>query len=332
MSEPFLISVVIPVYNGAKYIPHCMGSVRRAVSALPEADRARIEVILCDNHSSDDTIALAESLKPDCAYRAIQPPQFYDNRCLNWHHGLMEATGDWMMMLHADDMLTDNGLAALLAAIRRPVPSSAVLIQGRHGEFTSETEPVSAPKPRWGMPVLLSGDELRRGPLSFFCPFVPFLLMRRDMYHVVGGLTLRYELIQDWDLWIRLLGRGDLFFTPDVVGNWRVHGTTEKYQRIFMREHLDLAYNMPRLVPGLSEDAARYALTYQIARVRTNFPTEPLDEFLVGVPTDAIAISAAERDEATNNFAAVMERGNKKVSAELMRLRMTGVLRLLAAK
>ncbi len=332
MNPSPLISVVIPVYNGSKYVPNVMRSVQGAVAALPEGDRARIEVILCDNHSTDDTIALADTLKPDCPYHVTQPPQFFDNRCKNWHHGLMQATGEWMMMLHADDMLTENGLASLIAAIRRPIPASTVLIQGRHGEFGEDNGPFTPPKPKWNVPVLLSGDELRRGPLSFFCPFVPFLLMRRETYHKVGGLDTRYELIQDWDLWIRLLGHGDLYFTPDVVGNWRVHGTTEKYQRIFMREHLDLAYNMPRLVPNLSESAAQYGVAYQIARVTKNFPGEPLEPFLQGVPTNAVTLSAAEQENARTHYEERMQDGNKKVSRELMRLRITGALRLLTAK
>ena len=328
----FLISVVIPVYNGAKYIPNCMGSVKRAVAALPVADRARVEVILCDNHSTDATISLAETDKPDCAYRVTQPAQFEDNRCRNWHHGLTSATGDWMMMLHADDMLTDNGLVSLLAAIRRPVPQSAVIIQGRHGELSEKGDSVSDAKPKWSVPVLLSGDELRRGPLSFFCPFVPFLLMRRDVYGAIGGLDLRYELIQDWDLWIRMLGKGDLYFTPGVVGNWRVHGTTEKYNRIFMREYLDLAYNMPRLVPNLSPDAAKYGVLHQMARVKSTFPNEPLENFLDGVPTETVTVTDAEKQNSLTNYAAVMAGGNKKVSRELLRLRAAGVLRLMGAK
>ena len=328
----FPISVVVPVYNGAKYIPNCMGSVKRAVAALPPADRALVEVVLCDNHSTDATVALADADKPDCAYRVTQPAQFEDNRCHNWDHGLRDATGDWMMMLHADDMLTDSGLISLLAAVRRPVPASAVLIQGRHGELSDDGVSVSKPKPKWSLPVLLSGDELRRGPLSFFCPFVPFLLMRRATYHTIGGLDTKYELIQDWDLWIRLFAHGDLFFIPDVVGNWRVHPTTEKYNQIFMREHLDLAYNMPRLVPNLSPEAARYNVLYQMARTRWNFPSDPLENFLTGVPTDTVTVSDAERENALTNYNAVMESGNKKVSAELMRLRIGGILRLLTAR
>lgn len=332
MNPTPLISIVVPVYNGAKYIPNVMRSMQGAVTALPEDDRALIEVILCDNHSTDDTIALADALKPSCPYRVTQPPEFYENRSLNWHHGLMQATGEWMMMLHADDMLTENGLVSLLAAIRRPVPRSAVLIQGRHGEFSEDAGPFTKPKPRWNVPVLLSGDELRRGPLSYFCPFVPFLLMRRETYGKIGGMELRYELIQDWDLWIRLFEHGDLYFTPDVVGNWRVHGTTEKYNRIFMREHMDLAYNMPRLVPNLSDAAARYGVAYSMARVREKFSAEPIENFLEGVPTDAVTLAPAERENAITNYAALLQEGNKKVSMELLRLRLTGAVRLLTAK
>lgn len=331
-TTPPLISVVVPVYNGAKYIPNCLASVKRAVDGLSPEDRGQIEVILCDNHSTDETVALAEQHKPDCTYRVIQPPKFYENRCLNWHHGLASAKGVWMMMLHADDMLSDGGLAALLYVIRRPVPKSVVLIQGRHREFRNDTDTPSDLKPKWPMAGVFSGNALRLGALSFFCPFVPFLLMRRETYNKVGGLNKDYELIQDWDLWIRILGQGDLFFLPDEVGRWRLHDTSEKYQRIFMREHLDLAYRIPKLIPGLSPEAAAYTVTYQRARVRSCFPDESLDSFLAGLPTKTVPLSPEQIKASQDDYKTVLKAGLKKVTNELNKVRIAGLFRLPAAR
>lgn len=334
MSQPAapLLSVVVPVYNGAKYIPNAFASLKRAVATLPAADRALVEVILCDNHSTDDTIALAEASRPDCAYRVIAPPTFYDNRCKNWDFGLRAAAGTWMMMLHADDMLSDGGIVSLFSAIRRPTPQSAVLIEGRHRDFTENDVPPTDLKPRWSVPSLVSGDGLRRGPLSFFCPFVPFITMRRAVYEKIGGLNTNYELIQDWDLWVRFLAEGDLLLVPDEVGCWRVHGTTEKYNRIFMREHLDLAYRMPELVPALSADAARYSVTFQRAKVRHSFPNEPIEDFMTGVKAASVTLTEAEIAASRDNPEAVLVAGNKKVSQGLMTLRAAGALRLLTAR
>ena len=143
------------------------GSVQRAVAALPEADRSRVEVVFCDNHSTDGTAELATRYAPDCEYRIIKPPTFLDNRTQNWHHALSAARSPWMMMLHADDALSPTGLPHLLRACRRALDGSAVLISGRHRTF-SDDRPPSGLRPGWPLRSHVRGRD-RLAVLSYHC-------------------------------------------------------------------------------------------------------------------------------------------------------------------
>jgi glycosyltransferase involved in cell wall biosynthesis len=240
------VSVVVPVYNGARDLTGCLASVRAAVQALPPAERARVDVIVCDNWSTDGSLEIAERTDIPTGYRVMRPQQHEPNRTRNWAAGLAEASGDWMMMLHADDLLVPGGLAALLKAIERPEARRATMISGRHRTFSEPGVPLGSPRPFWPTASLVPGKLLVRSVLRLHCPFVPFQLMNRAAYEAIGGLDERWELVQDWELWMRMLNRGDVFFVPEEIGWWRIHPTSPRYREVNAREHVELARHLPR--------------------------------------------------------------------------------------
>ena len=279
-SGPLLLSIVLPVYNGEKYLPESLGSVARAVGALPEADRARVEVVFCDNHSTDRTADLAMQYAPSCEYRVIRPPAFLENRTKNWHHALSAARAPWMMMLHADDQFSPKGMPALLRACRRALDGPAVLILGRHQAF-AEDGSVTGLRPAWPLPSLVRGRDLRR-LLSYHCALPPFTVMRRAAYGRVGGLDDRYELLQDWDLWIRLLALGDLDYLPVEVGRWRLHGFSDKYATLMAREMVAFSGAVTTLIPDLPERRLPWLRRVHLAKARmilpAHIPAERVEE------------------------------------------------------
>jgi glycosyltransferase involved in cell wall biosynthesis len=91
-SEP-TISVVIPCYNGARFIRETLESVRAQT-------RPVLEVIVVDDGSTDDSAAIAESFGP--LVRVIRQPNQGESVARN--RGIDEAKGDWIAFLDADDL------------------------------------------------------------------------------------------------------------------------------------------------------------------------------------------------------------------------------------
>lgn len=257
MSRP-LISVVVPVYNGARDLPACLDSIARGVEMVPPALRDAVEVVVCDNHSTDATPEIIAAAEFGCESRVVQPPGFRENRTENWRHGLAEARGEWMMMLHADDMLAPGGLAALLETIKEPAAERAVLVALRHRTFSDPEDP-SELRPRWPFPGLLNGPLLARTVLPLHCALTPFTLMRRDAYESVGGLDTRWQLVQDWDLWLRLAQIGDVLYAPDEVAWWRIHPTSAAYQEQNATETLQLSRHVADILPAASRTVTSLA-------------------------------------------------------------------------
>ncbi len=325
-----VFSLVVPVFNGEKYLDGCLDSIAAAVTNLSAADRDLVEVIVCDNRSTDRSREIADKRTLPCGYQVIGTPEHYENRTRNWHHGLSAARGEWIMMLHADDLMAPGGIAAILEAARRDASASAVMISGRHRTFSDEAGGgPSAPKPRWPLPALISGDALRARVLPYLCCFVPFTVMRRNAYEKIGGLDARYEMVQDWDLWIRLLALGDLYYYPKDVGLWRTHGYSERWQKLFAKEHLVLSSRVGEMVPPLSVQATESALDAQLAKARHWLPDVAL-ELLVDDAEPSAGARVSDRPQPSGAHARqTLRRVERRVSANLYWLRFVGGLQLL---
>jgi len=87
------ISVVVPVYNGARYLRQALDSIL-AQTYLP------IEIIVADDGSTDDSVAIAESMGG--IVRAITQPTAGPAATRNF--GARAAAGDFLAFLDADDL------------------------------------------------------------------------------------------------------------------------------------------------------------------------------------------------------------------------------------
>lgn len=99
------LSVIIPAYNAEKYLADAIESVRR--QSLPEGF-SRVEIVVVDDGSTDNTAAVAENLPQ---VRCIRGNHRYAAAARNT--GIRAAQGRFLLFLDADDLLTDGALEAL---------------------------------------------------------------------------------------------------------------------------------------------------------------------------------------------------------------------------
>ncbi|TWE12629.1 glycosyltransferase family 2 protein [Rudaeicoccus suwonensis] len=101
MPEQPLVSVVVPTRNNRRTIRACLRSVR-------EQSYPRIELIVIDNHSTDETFDVATELA-DIALSG--GPERSAQRNL----GIERATGEWVLWLDSDMMLPPDSVAVAVA-------------------------------------------------------------------------------------------------------------------------------------------------------------------------------------------------------------------------
>lgn len=91
-------SVIIPTYNAAEHIGKCLRSLRHSSNA--------VEIVVCDGGSTDTTVQIAREL----GAAVVQGPK---GRGVQLNQGLKHATGDVLVFLHADSLVTGDFFAVL---------------------------------------------------------------------------------------------------------------------------------------------------------------------------------------------------------------------------
>lgn len=107
------ISVIIPIYNTARYLADCLESV------VSQATAANAEIICINDGSTDDSMQV---LQPYLARYANISLISRSNAGLSAarNAGMERAQGDYLIFLDSDDMLVPGALCKLLQAMPTP--------------------------------------------------------------------------------------------------------------------------------------------------------------------------------------------------------------------
>ncbi len=177
------ISVVIPAYNAAHFLPRSLASV--FAQTLPAH-----EVIVVDDGSTDSSAQVAESLGAKVIRRRNGGQASARN------DGIQAARGEWIALLDADDWWEPEKLARQAAIIRR----DTLLVYTGARQFddrgTRSVQKAIAP-------------EAVRKMLRYSNPITASsVLVRREAVLERGGFNLTAPPCVDWELWVRLLPLG----------------------------------------------------------------------------------------------------------------------------
>ena len=98
-----LLSIIIPVYNGEKYLGKCLDSI------FSQRGKLEFEVLIIDDASTDQTVLIMEN------YKRKYPNEirtFYNTEnqgvSATRNTGLEEAHGTWIAFVDADDLLAND--------------------------------------------------------------------------------------------------------------------------------------------------------------------------------------------------------------------------------
>lgn len=101
-----MVSVIIPVYNGADFLENCLRSV------IKQTYRD-IEIIAIDDGSTDDSYAICERLaQEDQRIRLYRQENAGVSAARNL--GIEVARGDYVLFVDADDVMIESGIQSLL--------------------------------------------------------------------------------------------------------------------------------------------------------------------------------------------------------------------------
>jgi len=104
------LSIIIPAFNEARLIERSLHSVAASIAANQKSGFAS-EIIVVDNNSTDNTAELARQAGAQVVFEPINQIGRARNA------GAAQATGDWLLFLDADSLLSPGLLADILRLI-----------------------------------------------------------------------------------------------------------------------------------------------------------------------------------------------------------------------
>jgi glycosyltransferase involved in cell wall biosynthesis len=201
------VSVIIPTYNRASL-------VGEAIESVLAQELRDFELVVVDDGSTDATAAVLRRCADSRLAIVTQP---HRGIAAAWAAGLRRASADYAIRLDSDDRFLPGCLARLVAAA--DAAPGAVMTYGRARAIRADGTPLPrltgnpAPLPDRPLASILYGD--------FVAPSAA--LLRRRVVEEVGGPDPELSASEDWDLWVRLAGRGRFVFVPEVLSEFRVH-------------------------------------------------------------------------------------------------------------
>ena len=187
MNSP-VISLIMSVYNGEKYIA-------RALMSLLAQTFDNFEVILVDDGSTDATANIVRSIR-DGRIKYIEQSNSGLTKSLN--KALSIATGKWIARHDADDFSISTRFERQLAFLNKNpnigLLGSSCFIQPERIGMINE---------------IYMYPERYEEILAVFTTYNPFvhgsMLIDRELLLASGGYNEQYRYVQDYELWSRII-------------------------------------------------------------------------------------------------------------------------------
>lgn len=120
--HPAAVSVIVPVYNGERYLPECIDSV------LGQTFRD-LELVLVDDGSADASARICdEAAQKDARVHVIHKAN--GGLMAAWMQGVRESCGAYISFLDCDDWLETDHLEKMTAALDRNSSSRQIICGG----------------------------------------------------------------------------------------------------------------------------------------------------------------------------------------------------------
>jgi glycosyltransferase involved in cell wall biosynthesis len=201
------ISVVIPAYNSGPLLAETLRSVL-AQTLQPD------EVLVIDDGSTDGTADVAESFGPPV--RVFRRANARQGASRNF--GVEQATSEWIAFVDHDDLWVPEKLERQMQALS--ANPKADLCYTARAHFDQDRG-----KGRWQLIIPVPPAAGIRKALFRNTTFLPSsVVIRRSTFLAAGGFNTSFRIVEDWDLWLRLLNAGVQFAAcQEPLMLYRVH-------------------------------------------------------------------------------------------------------------
>jgi glycosyltransferase involved in cell wall biosynthesis len=206
------VSVVIPTYNSASFLPDAIGSVL----AQTYQD---FEIIVVDDGSNDNTAEVVSSFK-DPRIRYL----YQENRGVAGarNTGILASQAEYIAWQDSDNVLLEEALQKSIDFL--DIHPEAAFSDGQFYTIDESGRPLRrgrarGPKATFVRDGLEEISHLILGNRSIGL----FFVVRRAAFQETGLFNTRLRMSEDWDIWIRLAKRYAVAHLAEPIAKVRFH-------------------------------------------------------------------------------------------------------------
>lgn len=247
------VSVIIPTYNSARYLPEALESVLNQTYS-------DFEVLVMDDGSTDETTEVVKPYLDDhrVAYHAMEHRG--GRRAFN--DGVAIAKGTIIGQCDADDRLAPNKLALQMKLFDESPDIG--LVYSDMASIDEHGNIIMDPSNRYQR---YEGSVTERLIERNFVPG-PTSLIRKSIFQKGGGFDPSFGAAQDYDLWLRLSTLCEFRHVNESLYFYRRHNnqisTSNKEQQFAM--HVEALHKFSRNHPDRVSDKAIAHATAEIKK------------------------------------------------------------------
>lgn len=204
------VSVILPAYNCARYLPDSVGSVL-------SQEFGDFELIIIDDGSSDGTGEFAKKNFADP--RIVYARQEHSGLSAARNNGLRRARGEFVAFIDADDIFMPQKLMSQTVIFESKKGIDAVYTTEKYFFEDDKTRLIDSPYTK------LSGDLFFFLKRSNFIHVSTVMLRRSSLAGIEFDASLKSH--EDWDFFLKLSARGTRFhYLPEALSLVRVRRTS----------------------------------------------------------------------------------------------------------
>jgi len=234
-----LVSIIVPCYNQAHYLPEALESVMKQTYS-------NWECIIVNDGSTDDTEKVVHGWKiKDDRFKYVKKENGGLSSARN--AGLSVASGEYIQLLDADDLLEFDKLKSQMTYLRDIVGKIDIVVSGyRFFQDTDDLRSLQIFGPNNFLPEVAVDQNDEKDILKLFARTNPMVvsapLYSRNVFHRVGNFDEDLGALEDWDFHFRCVVNGIVFqhsgYLPNSKTLIRIHNRSMSANRRNMVRNL----------------------------------------------------------------------------------------------
>ena len=221
MAQFPLVSLCIPVHNGAEFIQMMLNSIEQITYP-------NLEIIVSDDDSTDESITLIKSYQlSNC--RIFTHVRY--GLVNNWNYSIKQAKGKYIKFLFQDDTLEPDCITKMVEVAEQD-EQIGLVFSDRNLISEKPLDPKHFPEKLyqgWSnlQPVqpglsLLQDQNLMAHPHNKIGEPTN-VLIRREVFEQVGLFDPSFKQYPDLEMWLRIMTRYKIAFIDEKLASFRIH-------------------------------------------------------------------------------------------------------------